>query len=130
EEHHAEQLDHQKPAASITEYHSSPGERENRHQIEDNKCGERYERAHQQCFGVPAKHRQHGYLHSFPAAEGIAKYGRLTEREPYVEADEHECGACQKRNSPTEAEETFVGQRVGERQKCASGQEEPQWCAE
>src|SRR6185437_16605485 len=84
----------------------------------------------QQCFGVPAKQRQHGYLHAFPAAEGIAKYGRLTEREPYVEADEHECGACQKRNSPTEAEETFVGQRVGERQKCASGQEEPQWCAE
>jgi hypothetical protein len=54
----------------------------------------------------------------------------LGNRQPHIQADEHQRGARQKRDAPAKGEELFVGEPPREREKNASGKKESGRCAE
>ena len=59
--------------------------------------------------GVVAEDGQHRHLHALALFERLAEHRRLGDREPHVQADDHERRAREKRNAPAEREELLVG---------------------
>ena len=77
-----------------------------------------------------AENNQHRHLRARAPIERFEKDGRLGNREPHVETNEHQSRAREKRQTPAVREELRVGEARGEQQEDTAGKEEPDRRAE
>ena len=79
---------------------------------------------------VVAEHDDHRHLDALAAVHGVAEDRRLGDRQPHVQADEHQHRAGEERNPPPEAEELLVAEQARQQQEHAAREEEPDRRAE
>ncbi len=75
--------------------------------------------------GIVAEDLEHRDFHPRASGQRVLEHRRLGNRQPDVEAHQHQHGARQKRDAPAERKELIVGQPLREREEHAPREEEP-----
>src|SRR5262249_60952048 len=74
--------------------------------------------------GVRGHERQHRDLHALLPIHDLLKHGGLCDCKAHVEPEDHEHGAGQEWDPPTEREELLIGEKVGKDDEDASREKE------